>query len=110
MTIQTLQMETKNKNNPLFPIFLKLENLRVLVVGGGPVALEKINSILSNSPETEVNLIAPEILEEINQIARTSPNVKLKQRAFFPGDLYNADLVIAATSDRELNKAIQQES
>ena len=32
--------------NKLFPIFLKLEKLKVLIVGGGNVALEKLNAVL----------------------------------------------------------------
>ena len=103
-------MEAKKNTNPLFPIFLKLENLKVLVVGGGNVALEKVNSLLGNSPETEITLVAPEILPEIERIAFENPNVKLKRRVFFAGDLFSADLVIAATADRELNKTVQQEA
>lgn len=102
-------MET-HKSNPLFPIFLKLEKLKVLVVGGGNVALEKVNAVLSNSPETEVVLVAPEILPGIWEISAGNPNVKLKERSFFPGDLFSADLVIAATSDRDLNRSVQQEA
>lgn len=103
-------MSIQTKHNPLFPIFLKLEKLKVLVVGGGNVALEKVNAVLSNSPETEITLVAPDILEEIAEIAAENPNIKLKTRSFFPGDLFSADLVIAATSDRALNKEVQQEA
>lgn len=98
------------KTNNLFPIFLKLEKLKVLVVGGGNVALEKVNALLNNSPETEITLVAPEILSGLREIAAGNSQVKLKERSFFPGDLFTADLVIAATSDRELNKAVQQEA
>ncbi len=103
-------MQTQNKSNALFPIFLKLENLKVLVVGGGNVALEKVNALLSNSPETEITLVAPEIHANIKAIAVDHPNVKLKERLFVPGDLYTADLVIAATADWEINKTVQEES
>src|ERR1051326_7370032 len=82
--------------NKLFPIFLKLEKLKVLIVGGGNVALEKLNAVLANSPETDVTIVAAEIIEAIFQIASENINVKLKKRVFFPGDLYNADIVIAA--------------
>ncbi len=100
----------RGASNPLFPIFLKLEKLKVLVVGGGNVALEKVNALLSNSPETEITLVAPEILVELKKIAAANPHVKLKERSFFPGDLFSADLVIAATSDKELNRTVQQEA
>lgn len=103
-------METYKQGNNLFPVFLKLENLKLLIVGGGNVALEKINAVLANSPETEVTLVAPAILPEIERIAFEYPNVKLKKRVFFSGDLYNVDLVIVATNDRELNKVIKEEA
>src|ERR1041385_6629053 len=98
-------METHAQGNNLFPVFLKLENLKLLIVGGGNVALEKINAVLANSPETEITLVAPEILPEIEHAAFEHPNVKLKKRVFFSGDLYNVDLVIVATNDKELNRA-----
>lgn len=105
-----VQNHIQNKKNTLFPIFLKLEKLKVLVVGGGNVALEKLNALVSNSPETEITLVAPDILSEIRQIAVLHPNVKLNKRIFFHGDMFNADLVIAATSDRELNRTVQEEA
>lgn len=51
--------------NPLFPVFLKLEELHTLVVGGGAVGLEKLSAILANSPKAQVRLVAPEIHVDI---------------------------------------------
>jgi len=103
-------VEEAEKGNNLFPIFLKLEKLKVLIVGGGNVALEKLNVIIGNSPETEVTVVGPEILSAIEQVAARKQNVKLKKRVFFPGDLFNVDIVIAATADVELNKIIKDEA
>lgn len=105
-----METQKQNKNNPLFPVFLKLEKLKVLIVGGGNVALEKIHAVLNNSPETEITLVAPEIHPEIRQISVNHPTINLKERFFFPGDLFTADLVIVATDDKELNKTVQQEA
>lgn len=102
--------EVREKGNKLFPIFLKLEKLKVLIVGGGKVAAEKLQAVLSNSPETDVTLVAPEIISEISLISSLHHNVKLKNRVFFPGDLFNADIVIAATSDHDTNKIIKDEA
>ena len=44
---------TKDKNE-LFPVFLKLNELSVLIVGGGMVGLEKLSAVLSNSPQCNV--------------------------------------------------------
>ena len=103
-------METLRQNNSLFPIFLKLENLKVLIIGGGHITLEKINAVLNNSPQTEITVVAPEILPQIEQIAFYNPQIKLKVREFFSGDLFSADLVIAATGNIELNKIIKAEA
>ncbi len=96
--------------NKLFPIFLKLEKLKVLIVGGGLVALEKLKAVLNNSPETAIVLIAPDIIPEIVVLASGLQTISIKQRVFFPGDLYSADLVIAATADSDTNKIIKSES
>ena len=50
--------------NPLYPIFLKTNRLHFLIVGGGNVALEKLQFLYKSSPNTAVNLIAPFIRSE----------------------------------------------
>ncbi|MEJ7912255.1 MAG: NAD(P)-dependent oxidoreductase, partial [Chitinophagaceae bacterium] len=62
--------------NPLFPVFIKLETLNVLVVGGGFVALEKLTAMLQNSPLTAIKLVACSISEEIKQLAEIHPTLQ----------------------------------
>lgn len=96
--------------NNLFPVFLKLENddLHLLIVGGGYVGLEKIEAVLSNSPEATVTLISPEIRDEIVEIASQKPKVTLITRKFEDRDLDEKDVVIVATNDKEENKRIKR--
>ncbi len=89
--------------NNLFPIFLKLENLNTLIVGGGYVGLEKITAVLTNSPEAKIKLVAPEIKEEIVSLSSDFPNVILVYKVFEDSDLEHMDLVIAGTSIKEVN-------
>ncbi|GHA79317.1 hypothetical protein GCM10007389_36840 [Pontibacter akesuensis] len=93
--------------NPLFPVFLKLEELQTLVVGGGAVGLEKLSAILANSPQAHVRLVAPEIREDIWALAAKHPTVKLDVREFHEDDLVDTDIVLVATNDPVLNKAIR---
>lgn len=93
--------------NNLFPIFLKLENLHTLIVGGGYVGLEKITAVLDNSPEATVTLVSPEIRHEIREIAAVNVKLSLIERVFEDGDLAEKDLVIVATNDKEENKRIK---
>jgi precorrin-2 dehydrogenase / sirohydrochlorin ferrochelatase len=100
----------QNSGNQLFPIFLRLDQLQMLIVGGGNVALEKISFLFKNSENARVCLVALEIKEEIREIAGKYPNLKLVQKAYEASDLEGMDLVIAATSLKELNEQIRQDA
>ncbi|MBA3818130.1 MAG: hypothetical protein H0X17_04515, partial [Deltaproteobacteria bacterium] len=47
----------------LYPVFLKLEGLPVVVVGGGPVAASKLEGLLAAG--ALVTVVAPQICDEI---------------------------------------------
>jgi precorrin-2 dehydrogenase/sirohydrochlorin ferrochelatase len=93
-------------SNNLFPVFLKLENLRLLVVGGGAVGIEKTKAVLDNSPLASVTVVAPEIREELVDLQSKHPNLKLIYAPYALDYLDEKDLVIAATCIRELNKQV----
>ena len=98
------QTEIKNQ---LYPVFLKLDQLETLLVGAGNVGLEKLHSLLSNSPEAKITIVAPEVKEEVKQLLIKHPSCVLLQRSFEESDLENKDLVILATADKELHKKIK---
>lgn len=95
--------------NTLFPIFIKLEQLHLLIVGGGYVGLEKLTAVLANSPQTHVTLVAPEIREEIRELATLHTDVKLIYKEYEPTDLENKDLVIVGTNNKTVNSQVQQD-
>ena len=108
-------MDTKNEiqtstTNQLFPVFLKLEQLSVLIVGGGNVALEKLNAILGNSPATKTRLVAPSIRDEIREIANEYPNLELFSRPFTAHDLVGVDVVIIAVNDQATSERIRNKA
>ncbi|WP_436516031.1 precorrin-2 dehydrogenase/sirohydrochlorin ferrochelatase family protein [Ekhidna sp. To15] len=93
--------------NSLFPIFLKLDQLHVLIVGGGNVGLEKLDALLRNDHEAKVTLVAPRIKPDIYQRESLSDQIKIKRRKFIKSDLKHADMVILATNDQLLNAKIR---
>lgn len=95
------------EQNNLFPVFLKLESLQTLIVGGGNVGLEKLNAILRNSPAARVTLVARSIQEPIRELARKHPGVTLYERNFKLWDLWDKDLVMLATENRQLHETIR---
>ena len=92
--------------NTLFPVFLKLQQLRLLIVGGGAVALEKLRAVLQQSPATEITLVARHISTEIRTLAETHDLLLLQEKAYEPADLYVADLVLVAVDDAATSAAI----
>jgi precorrin-2 dehydrogenase / sirohydrochlorin ferrochelatase len=95
-------------SNRLFPVFLKLEELHVLLVGGGNVGLEKLSAMLNNSPETEVTIVADVFRDELKVYAKNFPKVKLIERKFEFNDLNNKDLVILSTDNPDLHASIKR--
>jgi precorrin-2 dehydrogenase/sirohydrochlorin ferrochelatase len=94
--------------NRLFPIFLKLETLDVLLVGGGNVGLEKLTAMLGNSPEARVTVVADRFLPELRDFVAEKSNVNLVERKFDLSDLDGKDLVVLATDDPTLHERIKR--
>lgn len=87
-----------NPPHDLFPVFLKLEGRKVVLVGGGEVARAKLAALLRAG--ARVTVVAPEALSEI-----ASSGVTFLPRQFVPSDLDGAWLVIAA-APAEVNRRV----
>ena len=98
------------QSNTLFPVFIKLEKLHLLIVGGGFIGLEKLQAVINNSPATSITLVGLSISEEIKNISANYPNITLHEKAYHISDLENKDLVIAAVNDIELATIIASDT
>lgn len=83
-----------------FPMFVQLKHKKCLVIGGGNVALRKIQVL--KDFEADVTVIAPEMNSQIRQI----PKICRIFRSFMEEDFEQADLVVAATDDKDVNHVI----
>jgi uncharacterized protein len=99
-----------NTGNNLFPVFVKLEELKLLIVGGGNVGLEKLQTVLRNSPSTTISLVASAIIPAIRKIAEQHPNIRLLERPYQPQDLEYADIAIVAVNDRTVSETVAREA
>ncbi len=88
---------------PLFPAFLKLAGRRCLVVGAGPIALEKIDSLLRAG--AKVCVVAPQATDQIRKWARAK-KISWAARKFRPADFAGIFLVVGATSSPSLHAKI----
>ena len=82
----------------------------MLIIGGGNVALEKLNAVLSNSPNTRIRLVATHISDSIKQITRWKDNIQLIERPYTIADLTNADIVISAVDDINVSRQIKKDA
>ena len=98
-----------NRNN-LFPVFFKLEEMRLLMIGAGEIGFEKLNTVLSNTPNAQVTVVATFIRNEVHELALQHANVQLIHAAYQPGFLDDCDLVIAAVNDIELAERIRKDT
>jgi len=97
-------------DNQLFPVFLQLNQLHTLLVGGGNVALEKLTALLGNSPEARITVVAKAVIPAVRSYINDYPSVRLYERAFENRDLVDVDLVVVASNNPDLNGHIQAES
>ncbi|MFL9831338.1 bifunctional precorrin-2 dehydrogenase/sirohydrochlorin ferrochelatase [Flavobacterium sp. ST-87] len=96
------------ERNELYPVFLKLHNLSVLIVGGGNVGLEKLSFLLKSSPNANVEVVAPRFLPELVSLAEAHASVKLTQKRFRKKMLKKRHMVIACTDDLKVNKRVYE--
>ena len=93
--------------NTLFPIFIKLNQIRTLLVGGGTVALEKFQALTAQDSQVQLTIVGKEIKTELKSLAAAYPHVELFEREFVAADLQDKQLVISATNNPELNEEIR---
>jgi uroporphyrin-III C-methyltransferase/precorrin-2 dehydrogenase/sirohydrochlorin ferrochelatase len=86
-----------------FPVFFDLSGQKVLIVGGGEVALRKVS--LLERTGASITVVAPQIAPELMERAAAG-KLKLAIREFAPEDLEGARLVIVATSRHAVNRWI----
>jgi precorrin-2 dehydrogenase / sirohydrochlorin ferrochelatase len=87
----------------VFPLFIELSDKKCVVVGGGEVAARKVEVLVDFG--AQVTVVSPEVKESILSLeAQGKINVCLKE--FNAEDMDGAFIVIAATSDEEVNRLV----
>jgi siroheme synthase-like protein len=93
---------------PFYIACLRLSHRRCLVVGGGEVGLEKVDGLLAC--DADVVLVAPEAVPELQEYAREG-SIRWEQREYAgPADLEGTFIVIASTSDTDVNIRVYEDA
>lgn len=91
----------------LFPMFVKLEGKRVLVVGAGKVGEPKIAGLLETG--ARIRVVSLDASPAVREWGR-SGQIQLELRSFHPADLNGVFLAVVATSSRTLNEFAYHEA
>ncbi len=93
------------ERNELYPVFLKVNKLNILIVGGGEVGHEKLHFMLKSSPHANVEMVATWYLPKTVELAK-GHGIKMIKGRYRSKYLRKRHFVIAATNDEKLNKRV----
>ncbi len=90
------------ERNNLYPVFLKVKDLEILIVGGGNVAEEKMHFLTKSSPDAKITLVSPMFREGTVKLAKQF-NAKLIKSKYKRKFIKGKHIVIATTDKPEVN-------
>ncbi len=90
-----------------FPAYFSLENRKILLIGGGAIALEKLEKLVDFTHN--ITVITQEVSTDFLEFA-TLHQIAIEQRTYMVGDINGYDIVIVATDTIPLHRAIYEES
>ncbi len=90
-----------------FPLFVNITDKNIRVFGGGTIATRRVKSLLEFG--AAVHVVAPEITEELKELAERQEKLSLYFRKYRPSELSEEDFVLAATDDEQVNDTIFRE-
>ena len=91
----------------MYPVTLCLERARCLVVGGGEVALRKVEGLLRE--RAAVTVVAPDAVAELHRLA-AEKQIAWERRPYASGDPGGYRLVLAATDRRDVNRQVRDDA
>ncbi len=91
----------------MYPVSLEVKNRHVLVVGGGGVALRKVQGLVEAG--ARVTVVAPEVVEPMSTMAERG-EIALERRRYDGDATSGWSLVFAATDDRKVNERVFREA
>ncbi len=95
--------------NMLYPVFFKLDKLKMLIVGAGEVGYEKLSFIMKSSPNANITIVATWVGEEVQTLANQHPTqIKINIKPVEIFDVAGHDLIVAATNFKEVNLEVHR--
>lgn len=93
-------MNALQNSNHLLPVFLRPENLNVLIIGSGRKAFDRLNAVLNEFNVKKIKIVSTEISDEIRGIAEEYSFIEINEKRLDEEDFKNMNLAFA-TADAE---------
>src|SRR5918996_3457887 len=93
--------------NTYYPVYIEMREQPCVVIGGGKIAEGKVDGLLA--VKAKVTVVSPALTSHLRELANEKQIVYLA-RAYQPGDLAGAFMVICATEQAEINHQVWQEA
>ena len=90
-----------------YPVYIQLHEQPCVVIGGGKIAEGKVEGLLA--ADARVKVVSPALTPRLHELAASSQIAHIS-RAYQPGDLVGAFLVICATDQSEINHQVWEEA
>lgn len=100
----------KPSENAFFPILVNLQQLSLLIVGGGTVALEKVRFILDNYPDSDIKIISPEVHEDILSMLPRHASLRIETKNYESQDLSGVNCVVNTCQDKTLSVQLESDA
>src|SRR5215212_2279337 len=93
--------------NTYYPVYIQLWEQPCVVIGGGTVAEGKVDGLLA--AQANATVIAPALTAHLHDLAQQK-QIRYFARAYQPGDLTGAFMVICATDQADINHQVWEEA
>jgi len=90
-----------------FPAYFNLNNKKILLIGGGYIALEKLEKLVDFTDN--ITILSKEFSSDFSAFANKH-NIEMQKRSYVTGDINGFDIIVIATDTIHLHKEIFQES
>ena len=98
--------ESTGSDNYYYPVALNIKGRQCVVIGGGPIALRKVQALIESG--AFVTVISPEVCLELARMMEDG-KIRAELREFRTGDLKGCFVAIAATDNSEINRRVALE-
>lgn len=93
--------------NTYYPVYIELRDQPCVVIGGGKIAEGKVEGLLA--AKAQVTVVSPNLTRRLQELVQEK-EIAYFARAYEPGDLAGAFLVICATDQAEINHQVWEEA